>query len=105
MHLHAAHSHSPPLGKTSSSSSLRIVPETSVPVTTVPKPFMVKTRSMGRRAIAFESLRRNLTCDPDQLPLQIVHSSAGERTHSDDRVGASEKRSAQKLFHFEAHNF
>ena len=44
-----------PLGKTSNSSSLRMVPETSVPVTTVPKPFMVKTRSMGRRAMALES--------------------------------------------------
>ncbi len=30
-------------------------PATSVPVTTVPKPFMVKTRSMGRRAMALES--------------------------------------------------
>ena len=44
-----------PAGKTSISSSLRIVPATRVPVTTVPKPFMVKTRSIGRRASAAES--------------------------------------------------
>ena len=56
MHLYAAYPHALPAGKTSNSSSLRIVPETSVPVTTVPKPFMVKTRSMGRRASAVESL-------------------------------------------------
>src|SRR5437868_11658902 len=32
-----------------------MVPEISVPVTTVPKPFMVNTRSIGSRASAWES--------------------------------------------------
>ena len=44
-----------PAGWTCSSCSLWTVPEISVPVTTVPKPFMVKTRSMGRRKAAAES--------------------------------------------------
>ena len=44
-----------PEGNSSSSSSLRMLPESSVPVTTVPKPFTLKTRSMGRRASACES--------------------------------------------------
>ncbi len=43
-------------GNNSTSSSLRTAPETRVPVTTVPNPFMVKTRSMGKRRSAAESL-------------------------------------------------
>ena len=40
---------SPP-GWTSTSASARSLPEVSVPVTTVPNPFMENTRSIGRRA-------------------------------------------------------
>ena len=42
-------------GKISISDSLLTAPATSVPVTTVPKPFMVNTRSMGSRKYAEES--------------------------------------------------
>ena len=81
-----------------------MVPETSVPVTTVPKPFMVNTRSMGRRAIAFESLRRNLASDLYQFPLQIVNPGSGQRTDGHDGVGSikarDKKRPAQEVLHF-----
>ena len=46
----AAHAQAPPQrDSTSTSASLPSEPETSVPVTTVPKPFTEKTRSMGSR--------------------------------------------------------
>ncbi len=45
-----------PLGRISTSWSVLIVPESRVPVMTVPKPFMVKTRSMGRRRMPFDDL-------------------------------------------------
>ena len=56
VNLNAADAHLSRGRKNLSSSSRRMVPEISVPVTTVPNPFMVKTRSMGRRAMARESL-------------------------------------------------
>ena len=46
VHLHAAHAHvETPRGSTRSSSPSPIVPDQSVPVTTVPIPRSVKTRS------------------------------------------------------------
>ena len=43
-------------GNSSTSSSVRTEPETSVPVTTVPKPFITKARSIGRRKWRVEFL-------------------------------------------------
>src|SRR5262249_41440257 len=55
MHLHAAHSCTPRTlarwcaGNISTSSSFFTLPAMRVPVTTAPKPFITKTRSIGRR--------------------------------------------------------
>ena len=45
-----------PFGRTSTSCSVLMAPESRVPVMTVPKPFMVNTRSMGRRRMPFDDL-------------------------------------------------
>ena len=108
MNLHAsnANSLSLPAENTSSSSSLRIVPATRVPVTTVPKPFMVNTRSMGSRASAAEFFAVNFGGDLGERGFQLIQTCAGQRAHGDyRRLRRIEKRSAHIIFHFQPHHF
>jgi len=93
-----------PVGKTSNSSSRRIVPATSVPVTTVPKPFMVNTRSMGSRAIAFES--RGCTSVAATTIARLSSSSPRPYTNLQQRsrLVCPTTSAAQKLFHLQPHH-
>ena len=80
------------------------VPEISVPVTTVPKPFTVKARSSGRRkcpAALFSGAARGGAL---QLPAQIVEPRAGHGTDRHHRR-AFQKRTRHELLHLQPHQF
>ena len=84
-------------GSTSISSSLWIRPAINVPDTTVPKPFIVKQRSIGRRKICEASRGATSSRQPAQLRLQRLGmpSPVSELTRSS---GAScEERALQVL--------
>ena len=77
-----------------------MLPETSVPVTTVPKPFTENTRSMGRRAAP--STRRVLSSDPTDASIvaQRVQPFAGFRRNRDHRC-AFQERPGDELAHLQ----
>ena len=71
-------------------------------MTTVPKPFMVKTRSMGRRKSASVS-RAGTSAARRNFALQFVKAGALERADGNHgRAADIEKRSAHEIFNLHA---
>ena len=79
------------------------------PVTTVPKPFMVNTRSIGSRAIACESRGCTRAAAPTIARLSSSSPApVNELTATIEwacPVGSIQECPAQKLFYFQSHDF
>ena len=73
-----------------------------MPVTTVPKPLTVKTRSMGRRKWPAAFFSGTACGDARQLFAQLVEARAGGGADGDDGR-AFQERAGHELLHFEAH--
>ena len=84
VHLHAAHAHRRPPGSTRSSSPSPIVPDHSVPVTTVPIPRREKERSTWSRAGPFAGCCSTCRRDGRERRAQLVEPGAGARARHDD---------------------
>ena len=85
MHLDAAHPGRPLPGSTSTSSSLRIRPAINVPETTVPKPFIVKQRSTGRRKICDASRGATSSASRRSSAVSALDAFAGDRADAEER--------------------
>ena len=80
-----------PDGSTSISSPARIPPATSVPVTTVPKPFSENTRSIGSRSSPCGRAGRRLGGERDERGAQRVETLARPRRDAHDRPPLQER--------------
>ena len=87
---------SPPPGATTSRSPAAIVPDQSVPVTTVPIPWSVNARSIGRRAAPVGGARLDRRRGRVERPAQLVEAGARARRGLDHR-GACERRPREQL--------
>ncbi len=78
------------------------MPETSVPVTTVPKPRMAKARSIGKRKYCEASFSGTVGRQFCELGAQLVQARAGGRAHR-HHGRVFQKRAAHEFTGFQAH--
>ena len=91
-------------GNTTTSSPTATAPPSNVPVTTVPKPFTVNTRSIGKRNTPVCARGGERLVDrAAQRGAQLVEALAGRRRHRHDRR-ALEERPADRGAHVGGHH-
>ena len=89
-------------GYSSTSSSAFTAPEISVPVTTVPNPFIAKERSIGSRKCRVASFAGTASARARSSFLQRVQTRAAPRAHRHHRR-TFQKRSAHEFLDFQPH--